>query len=170
VVTWIVQLASRIPSYSKLAGTGSGGPPAWQYIEEKEHQHMEDRIKSFADPIADQGSTLREKLSDTATQVKEKVTDFGRSTANKIDENRDAAAGGLEKAASAIHEKGDRVSSLAHNAADTLNNTAGYVREHDVNRMMKDVETLVRNNPGPSLLVAGAIGFLVGRAFSSSTD
>jgi hypothetical protein len=34
--------------------------------------------------------------------------------------------------------------------------------------MMADVETLVKNNPGRSLLAAGVIGFLVGRAFSSN--
>jgi hypothetical protein len=34
--------------------------------------------------------------------------------------------------------------------------------------MMADVETLVKNNPGRSLLAAGVIGFLVGRAFSNN--
>jgi hypothetical protein len=34
--------------------------------------------------------------------------------------------------------------------------------------MMADVETVVRRNPGPSLLVAGALGFLIGRAFRSN--
>jgi ElaB/YqjD/DUF883 family membrane-anchored ribosome-binding protein len=56
------------------------------------------------------------------------------------------------------------VSELAHTAADRLNTTADYVRRNDVNRMMADVETLVKNNPGPSLLIAAAFGFLVGRA------
>jgi hypothetical protein len=32
--------------------------------------------------------------------------------------------------------------------------------------MMGDVETLVKNNPGPSLLAAALFGFLVGRAVS----
>ena len=85
-----------------------------------------------------------------------------------------AAAGGLEQAASALHDKaeslpgGEKVTGLAHATADKLSSTADYVREHDVNRMMADVETLVKNNPGPSLLAAAAIGFLVGRAFSSN--
>jgi hypothetical protein len=34
--------------------------------------------------------------------------------------------------------------------------------------MMADVEQLVINNPGPSLLVAAIVGFLVGRAFSNN--
>lgn len=33
---------------------------------------------------------------------------------------------------------------------------------------MADVERVVKNNPGPSLLAAAAIGFLVGRTFSNS--
>jgi ElaB/YqjD/DUF883 family membrane-anchored ribosome-binding protein len=123
----------------------------------------------------DEGSaTLGEKLSNTATDVQDKISDIGHAAAGKIDENRDAAAGGLDKAAAALHEKaenlpgGEKVTSLAHATAGKLSSTADYLREHDVNRMMADVERLVKNNPGPSLLAAAAIGFLVGRAFSSS--
>jgi ElaB/YqjD/DUF883 family membrane-anchored ribosome-binding protein len=135
---------------------------------------MPNQTTSFGDPTADGPSTLGEKLSDTAAQVKDKVSDLGRTAADKIDENRGAAASGLEKAATALHENaeslpgGEKVSNLAHAAAEKLSSTAGYVREHDVNRMMADVETLVKNNPGPSLLAAAVIGFLVGRAFSSN--
>ena len=137
---------------------------------------MANKITSFGDPTADAPSTVGEKLSDAAAQVKDKVSDLGRTAADKIDENRGAAASGLEKAASALHENaeglpgGEKVASLAHAAAEKLSSTAKYVREHDVNRMMADVETLVKNNPGPSLLAAAVIGFLVGRAFSSSND
>ena len=124
--------------------------------------------------VTNEPSSVAEKLSDTATQVTDKVADLGRAAANKIDENRDAAAGGLDKAASALHQKaedlpgGEKVTSLAHATADKLSSTAGYVRNHDVNGMMADVETLVKNNPGPSLLAAAVVGFLVGRAFSSN--
>jgi ElaB/YqjD/DUF883 family membrane-anchored ribosome-binding protein len=130
---------------------------------------------SFNEPVESAGSSsVSEKISDTATQVKEKVSDLGRTAVGKIDENRDAAATGLDKAASALHEKaeslpgGEKVTSLAHATADKLSSTADYVRDHDVKRMMGDVETLVKNNPGPSLLVAAVFGFLVARAFSSN--
>lgn len=132
------------------------------------------KAPTFAEPVQDTASTVSEKISDTANQVKDKVSDLGRTAADKIDENRDAAASGLEKAASALHEKaeslpgGEKVTSLAHATADKLSSTAEYVREHDVKRMMGDVETLVKNNPGPSLLVAAVFGFLVARAFSNN--
>jgi ElaB/YqjD/DUF883 family membrane-anchored ribosome-binding protein len=134
---------------------------------------MPEKITSFGDPMTSDHSTLGERLSDTAGQVRDKVSDLGRTAADKIDENRGAAASGLQKAASALHNTagslpgGEKVSGMAHAAAETLSSTAGYVRSHDVNRMMADVETLVKNNPGPSLLAAAVIGFLAGRAFSN---
>ena len=135
---------------------------------------MPNDATTFMDHVAAEPSTLGEKISDTAGQVKDKISDLGRAAADKIDHNRGAAASGLQHAASALHDNaeslpgGEKVSSLAHATAETLSSTADYVRDHDVNRMMADVETLVKNNPGRSLLAAGVIGFLVGRAFSSN--
>ena len=125
------------------------------------------------DSISEKASTVGSKVSDTATQVKDRASQFGRTATKTIDENRDMAASGLDKAASALRENadslpgGDTVTNLARSTADKLSSTAGYVREHDVRRMMGDVETVVKNNPGPSLLAAAAIGFLVGRAISN---
>jgi ElaB/YqjD/DUF883 family membrane-anchored ribosome-binding protein len=114
-------------------------------------------VKSLGDSIADAGS-----------QVKSKVADYGRAATQKIDETRSAAASGLDSTASALHEGGERVTSLAHSTADKLSSTAEYVRSHDFKRMMADVEQLVKNNPGTSLIAAGVIGFLAGRAMRSS--
>jgi len=125
------------------------------------------------DAVPANTETFGDKIADSAEQVKDKAAELGKSAVNKIDESRDSAASGLQKAATAIHEKaeklpgGEKVTSFAHAAADKLSCTADYVRTHDVNRMMADVGTLVKNNPGPCLLSAVAIGFLVGRAFSS---
>jgi ElaB/YqjD/DUF883 family membrane-anchored ribosome-binding protein len=122
---------------------------------------------------AETNSTMGDQITNVASQTKDKVSGLGRAAAEKIDNNRDAAAGGLETAASTLHEKaealpgGEKVARLAHSTADKLSGTAEYVREHDVTGMMADVERLVKANPGPSLLAAAAIGFLVGRSFSS---
>jgi hypothetical protein len=118
-------------------------------------------------------SELGDQLSDFASTAKDKASALGRTTADKIDDNREAAAGGLAAAASTLHEKadalpgGEKVASIAHSAADKLSGTADYVREHDVNGMMADLERLVKANPGPSLVAAAVVGFLVARAFSS---
>jgi len=119
-------------------------------------------------------SKSTENISETATQVKDRISDLGHKAAEKIDDSRDAAAGGLDTAATTLHEKaeslpgGEKVANVAHATAEKLTSTADYVREHDVSRMMSDVETLVKNNPAPSLLAAAAVGYLLGRAFTSN--
>ena len=37
-------------------------------------------------------------------------------------------------------------------------------------RMMSDLTVVVKNNPGPSLIAAIVVGFLVGRAFNGNRD
>ena len=133
---------------------------------------MSNKSTSFDEPVT--GRSVTDKVSDAATEMKDKVADLGRTAADKINENRGATASGLEKAASTIHENaaslpgGEKVAELAHSTADKLTTTAEYVRDHDVNSIMTDVERLVKNSPGPALLIAGVIGFLVGRAFNSN--
>jgi hypothetical protein len=56
------------------------------------------------------------------------------------------------------------VSDLDHHALS--DHRTGVVRQRTAE--MADVETLVKNNPGPSLLGAAVIGFLAGRAFSNN--
>lgn len=131
---------------------------------------------SFNDTLADESSTLGAKLSDTTTQFKSKASDLGRKAADVIDENIESAAGGLDKAAATLHGRADKLpgvekmTSLAHSAADKLSATAEYVREHDVDRIMADVKSVVKKNPGTSLLAVGILGFLVGRAFRRSNS
>jgi ElaB/YqjD/DUF883 family membrane-anchored ribosome-binding protein len=97
---------------------------------------------------------------------------LGQATAEKIDEKRSTAAGGLDSAASALHQKADKlpggesVKSAAHTAADALSSTADYVRENDLKSMLTDVQQIVKNNPGPALLTAAVLGFLVARSLS----
>ena len=130
----------------------------------------------YGNQFADESATLGEKLSDSADQVKEKVSGFGRQAADTLNSNRDAAASGLRRAATALHGKasslpgGDSVTGMARATADKLSSTADYVRDHDVKRMMSDLTVVVKNNPGPSLLAAICIGFLVGRAFNGNRD
>ena len=125
----------------------------------------------ITDRFGDTGQGIKDKVSDAATTAKQKVSDAGRQATEKIDEQRGPAADALESAASTIHERaealpgGETVKSVAHSAAEKLESTAGYIREHDVRAMLTDVEDIVKRNPGPSLLIAAAVGFLIGRAF-----
>ncbi len=103
---------------------------------------------------------------------KGKAAEMGQKVADQLDENRGAAASGLESAASALREKadtlpgGEKVTNVAHATADAVGVAADYVRENDLKAMMADVQKLVKNNPGPALLTAAALGFLLARTFS----
>ena len=126
---------------------------------------------SAADKLSETAQNVKDKVASAASAAKDKVSDAGRQATEQIDAKRGPAADTLQSAASTLHEKadslpgGETVKSVAHSAADKLESTAGYIREHDVQAMLSDVEDMVRRNPGPSLLIAAAIGFLIGRAF-----
>lgn len=111
---------------------------------------------------------VTEKVTEAASQMRDKVSDLGRTAVNKIDENREGAASGLESAATTLHQKTDSVANMAHSTAEKLSSTADYLRRNDVKSMTADVEQLVKNNPGPSLVAAAVVGFLLGRAFNNN--
>jgi ElaB/YqjD/DUF883 family membrane-anchored ribosome-binding protein len=98
--------------------------------------------------------------------IRSKVQDVGNKAAQRADQARVGAAAGLENVASTLHEKGERVASAAHSAADAVASGAEYLRENDVQSMISDLMEVIRRNPGPSLIGAAALGFLLGRALS----
>lgn len=111
-------------------------------------------------------------MTEGARNAATAMTDAARDAAATINESRSTAADGLDAAASALHDRaadlpgGETVRNVARTTADRLGNSAEYVRTHDAKRMMADVESLVKRNPGPALAVAAALGFLLGRAFA----
>jgi len=117
-----------------------------------------------------QAGTFGGEAADTVRQAKDAAFDAARSATKTVDAARPAVAERLDTAASTIEEGaqripgGQKVKDLAQAAADTLGSTADYMRSHDTRRMVSDVEHMVRNNPGPALLIAGIVGFMLGRA------
>ena len=113
---------------------------------------------------------LKEKASGAIASAQDQAAQLGSRAAEKIDHSRRPAANAMETAATALHDKADslpggkKAADLAHRTADTIQDTADYVREHDTKAMKNDVVRFVRNHPGKSLAVAVAIGFLFGRA------
>jgi ElaB/YqjD/DUF883 family membrane-anchored ribosome-binding protein len=65
---------------------------------------------------------------------------------------------------------GDKLTSMAHSTASALDTTADWMRENSSTKIMADVSSLVKRNPGPSMLAAIAVGFLIGRTFSRNNS
>jgi ElaB/YqjD/DUF883 family membrane-anchored ribosome-binding protein len=98
--------------------------------------------------------------------LKSKAQDVGARATQRADQARAGAAAGLDSVASTLHQQGDRVASAAHSAADAMAYGAEYLRDNDVQSMLGDLMEVIRRNPGPSLIGAAALGFLLGRALS----
>jgi ElaB/YqjD/DUF883 family membrane-anchored ribosome-binding protein len=131
----------------------------------------ENETNQLTDQASDIAKRAKDSVSDTAQTVKEKTQEFGRAAVNEIEENRVSAAGALHDAASSLHNNAAKLPNgpdMAHSAAERVDAVAGYLQGHDTKQMMADAQTIVKKNPGPSLLIAGAVGFLIGRALRNN--
>ena len=123
----------------------------------------------YVNDIDETFHTVQDEAQGTGRDLKSKAQHVGRNVRAKIEENRAPAAEKLRNAASALHGKADQlpggetVAGMAHKTADTMQATAEYVRQHNLDEMAADVSTFVRKRPGKSLLAAIAAGFLIGR-------
>ena len=133
---------------------------------------MPNKTTQGSNPTAADVRTAARDMTEGARNAATSMTDAARDSAATIDESRSTAADGLDAAASALHDRaddlpgGETVRNVARATADRLSTGADYVRSHDTKRMMADVESFVKSNPGPALAVAAAFGFLLGRALS----
>jgi ElaB/YqjD/DUF883 family membrane-anchored ribosome-binding protein len=85
---------------------------------------------------------------------------------------RESIASGIDAAANALRERAEslpgvqKVVSAAQVASEAVEKTADYVRDQDLEDMISDAQRLVKRHPGPVLLAAAALGFLIGRSLS----
>ena len=132
---------------------------------------MPNKTTQDSNATADVKTAARD-MTEGARKAAASMSDAARDAAATIDESRSTAADGLDAAASALHDRaedlpgGETIRNVARATADRLGSSAEYVRTHDAKRMMADVESFVKSNPGPALAVAAAFGFLLGRALS----
>jgi ElaB/YqjD/DUF883 family membrane-anchored ribosome-binding protein len=120
---------------------------------------------------ADNTNTAQRAVLDIATKAKDTAQTVAQAAAETVDQNRGTAARALMNAASTLrdgatrHGGGERVTQLAEAAADRIDATAQYVREHNTQQMMADVKQFVSRHPGASVVGAAVLGILVGRGF-----
>lgn len=89
----------------------------------------------------------------------------GGSTFNQM---KSTVAGKLHAAADSLHQSAGRgteetkITRFGHQAADWLDKSADYVSHMEPAQVRNDIESGVRKNPGRSLLIAGAVGLVLG--------
>jgi ElaB/YqjD/DUF883 family membrane-anchored ribosome-binding protein len=120
--------------------------------------HEQEHTMSDRNPL---DQSLKNSAEAAAAQIGSRANDIKESVSER-----------LGSAASAVRDRADqlpggqKVQQFAHVAAERLSTTADYMRSHDAKGMLADVERVVKNNPGPSLVIAAAFGFVIGRALT----
>jgi ElaB/YqjD/DUF883 family membrane-anchored ribosome-binding protein len=86
-----------------------------------------------------------------------------------VDRVKGAAAQALAAAADLLRTRAEGASGqfsaltgYGQQASDFLSRSARYVEEMDVERVQRQIEDAVRRNPARSLLIAGAVGLVLG--------
>lgn len=81
---------------------------------------------------------------------------------------RSTVAEKLQSAAQTLHQKTagsnqqNEFTDFGKRAANWLENSADYVNHMEPSQVRNDIENQVRRNPGRSLLIAGAVGLVLG--------
>ena len=89
-----------------------------------------------------------------------KSTGFENVKNSIADTLHDAAKGLGEKAARQDAQSG--MAQYGKQASEWLDQSADYVRQFDYEQADAKVREYVRQSPGPSLLIAGAVGLIIG--------
>jgi ElaB/YqjD/DUF883 family membrane-anchored ribosome-binding protein len=110
---------------------------------------------------------MQRTVAKAPSEAKDLALDFGRRASEQIDAQRQPIADTLNRTASAIHRQVDAAANAFHRTADRLESTAQYVKENDLEDMMKKARRLAKRYPGMSLAIGVAIGLVVAKLFSS---
>jgi ElaB/YqjD/DUF883 family membrane-anchored ribosome-binding protein len=127
----------------------------------------EKSIRSSYQAAAATAAKMKKQAADTAEDVKNKAADVAEAAANTIQEQRERVTSALDQTAYAIQERREKLANVAQTAADKLQSTADYLRDHNANAMAEDVKDLIRRHPGPWLAAAAFAGFMLARLLQS---
>jgi ElaB/YqjD/DUF883 family membrane-anchored ribosome-binding protein len=111
-----------------------------------------------------QGESFGQKAGETATEAKTAVQDRVVSGA---DTGMDKAAQGLGSAADKMRTRAEddqgMRSTIEVKAADAMDKTASYLKEHDSQELMHDIEEFVKAHPMQAAVGALAAGYVLGK-------
>jgi len=118
--------------------------------------------------FSDAASSMKEKVSDAANQARGKAAELGSNAADAIDSGLHTAGSKLQDTAATLRSTAasgsTRVNEVTNRAAAGLEATARYFQDVDTRTLVSSMESIIRRNPGPSLIAAAVAGFLIGSA------
>ena len=102
-----------------------------------------------------------ETMRERAVQLKTQLADRLETGATRLRKR----SSDTEKLDDAIATTKERVADAGDRVASGMEKSAEWLRSANVTSFQQGLERQVKENPGRTLLIAGAIGYLLGRAF-----
>jgi ElaB/YqjD/DUF883 family membrane-anchored ribosome-binding protein len=109
----------------------------------------------------DESGASAETLRERAVQLKTQLADKLESGAGRLRQRATDTA----KLDGAIATTKEKVADASDRVAMRMERSADWLRNANATSFQQGLERQVRENPGRTLLIAGAIGYLLGRAF-----
>lgn len=134
-------------------------------MQRRDRDDIVDNSPMTGEPYAGRSATQDEgSAGDQARGQAQQVAEQARQ---KAEEGREKTAGGMQSAAEKLREQSEGQDGMraevGTKAADTMERGASYLREHDTQEMVDDVEKYVREHPMQALAGAVVGGFIIGR-------
>lgn len=134
---------------------------------EQRRDDIVDNSPMAREPTYAGATTGQGGVDDAGQRMQERTQEAAEQARQKADEGVDRAAGGMQSAAEKLRErtegKSGMTAEVGTKAADTMERGATYLREHDTQEIIDDVERYVREHPMQALAGAVVGGFLIGR-------
>ena len=123
-----------------------------------EEERSEPRaIVEVHDKVEESAETIRER----AVQLKVQLADKLETSAGRLRQRATDTA----KIDDAIAVTKEKVADASDRVASGMERSAEWLRNANLSAVQERLERQVRENPGRTLLIAGAIGYVLGRAF-----
>ena len=109
-----------------------------------------------------------DKVDETAETLRERAVQLKTSLADKLESGADKLrkrSTDTDKLDEAIATTKVKVADASERVASGMEQSAEWLRSANMKSFQQGLERQVKENPGRTLLIAGAIGYLLGRAF-----
>jgi hypothetical protein len=115
---------------------------------------------------------VADKAGDLAHQAGDAVKGAANYVGQKAEDATAAVGQSVQSAAGTVRDSGPNsgvLGSATRAVADTMEGAGKYLEDKNLHGMVDDMTGLIKRNPIPAVLIGLGIGFLVGRALSSSS-
>lgn len=123
-------------------------------------------LAGSTESVGDRLEGVTSQASQAARQVEQRTRSLSQQVYRGAERARLLAAEGLSRAAGTLRGSSSEPESTARRFADSLEQSATYLRHTNIGGMQRDAVEMVKRYPAQALGAAFVVGVLVGQRFS----